>query len=235
MRIGLLADIHANLPALEAAYASLTAASCDVIVNLGDAITIGPYPAETLDFLRARGISSIAGNHEDDAVLGFTDDLDRRMGDGERKHYLWTHAQLSQEDVSYLASLPHTLEIPSSGGSVLCVHYYLADGRVADNRFEVVRTTLEGAFGQSHDLIAFGHTHHGLVDNERAPCFANPGSAGLHHNGGPTIMLVDVAQGSPPACRFLPVEYDPGPTLREFDKRDVPDTDFIRRSFFPDL
>ena len=57
MRIGLLADIHANLPALEAAYASLTAASCDVIVNLGDAITIGPYPAETLDFLRARGIS----------------------------------------------------------------------------------------------------------------------------------------------------------------------------------
>ena len=46
MRIAVITDVHANLPALEAAVGAIHACGCDAIVHTGDAIAIGPYPAE---------------------------------------------------------------------------------------------------------------------------------------------------------------------------------------------
>lgn len=41
-RIAVIADVHANLPALEAALAAIGALGCDAIVHTGDAVGIGP-------------------------------------------------------------------------------------------------------------------------------------------------------------------------------------------------
>lgn len=41
MRIVVLADVHANLPALEAALAQIEEAGYDLLVHLGDAIVMG--------------------------------------------------------------------------------------------------------------------------------------------------------------------------------------------------
>ncbi len=46
-------NAHANLPALEAALAALDAEGCEFVVHTGDAIGIGPHPAECLDLLLA--------------------------------------------------------------------------------------------------------------------------------------------------------------------------------------
>ena len=54
MRVAVLADIHANLPALEAVLAEPDVRSADRVVLLGD-IALGPMPAETLDLLAALG------------------------------------------------------------------------------------------------------------------------------------------------------------------------------------
>jgi 3',5'-cyclic AMP phosphodiesterase CpdA len=50
MRIAVLADIHGNLPALDAVLDNIDAAGVDAIVPNGD-IATGPMPAETLDRL----------------------------------------------------------------------------------------------------------------------------------------------------------------------------------------
>ena len=47
MRVAVLADIHGNLPALDAVLDDIDAASVDAIVLNGDLAT-GPMPAETL-------------------------------------------------------------------------------------------------------------------------------------------------------------------------------------------
>ena len=54
MRVAVLADIHANLPALEVVLAEPDVAGADRVVLLGD-IALGPMPAESLDLLASLG------------------------------------------------------------------------------------------------------------------------------------------------------------------------------------
>ena len=54
MRAAVLADIHGNLPALDAVLAEPEVAGADAVVLLGD-IALGPMPGRTLDRLAALG------------------------------------------------------------------------------------------------------------------------------------------------------------------------------------
>lgn len=64
MRIALLSDVHANLPALEAVLRGIREKSPDKILSLGDQINLGPLPAETLVLLRSEDVVCLSGNHE---------------------------------------------------------------------------------------------------------------------------------------------------------------------------
>ena len=72
MRAAVLADIHGNLPALEAVLAEVDAAGVDAVVLLGD-IALGPMPAQTLDRLAALGDRAVwvHGNCEREMVTAF--------------------------------------------------------------------------------------------------------------------------------------------------------------------
>jgi predicted phosphodiesterase len=50
-RIAVITDAHAYLPALGAALTAIRADGPDAVYHTGDAIGIGPFPAETLDRL----------------------------------------------------------------------------------------------------------------------------------------------------------------------------------------
>lgn len=65
MRIALIADIHGNLPALEAVMRDIrTRRKPDCILSLGDQVNLGPCPKETLALLRAENARCLHGNHE---------------------------------------------------------------------------------------------------------------------------------------------------------------------------
>ena len=64
MLLAVLADIHANLEALEAVLADLDTFAPAAVVSLGDNIGYGPDPVAVLERLEARGIPSVRGNHE---------------------------------------------------------------------------------------------------------------------------------------------------------------------------
>ena len=63
MRIGVFTDVHANLPAARAVVAALTEAGVDLMVHTGDAVSIGPQPAETLDYLESLEADVWLGAH----------------------------------------------------------------------------------------------------------------------------------------------------------------------------
>jgi predicted phosphodiesterase len=71
-RVAVLADIHGNLPALEAVLAAVEAAGADTIVLLGD-LALGPMPAQTLDRVAALGDRAvwIHGNCERELITAF--------------------------------------------------------------------------------------------------------------------------------------------------------------------
>jgi len=64
MRIGIIADIHEDLPALDAALDLFAREGVGRVVVLGDLFFNGTHVAETVDRLRAAGAVGVFGNHD---------------------------------------------------------------------------------------------------------------------------------------------------------------------------
>jgi len=103
MRVLVLADIHANLEALNAVLAD--AGQFDTIWSLGDIVGYGPEPNESIARLNEYEHLAIAGNH-DWGVLGKIDvaefNTDARISN------LWTREQLTPASRTYLEQLAET-------------------------------------------------------------------------------------------------------------------------------
>lgn len=65
MRWLVLADIHGNMPALEAILQSPQAHTCCRIISLGDQVNYGPQSREVLEHLTRLDAVMLLGNHED--------------------------------------------------------------------------------------------------------------------------------------------------------------------------
>ena len=64
MRLALISDIHANLPALEGVLRDIRKHAPDSVISLGDQVNLGPCPRETLALLKAENVTCLHGNHE---------------------------------------------------------------------------------------------------------------------------------------------------------------------------
>src|SRR5437660_12226711 len=69
MHLAVLADVHANLPALEAVLADVDRVAPAGIWVAGDLVGYNPWPKEVLQILRDRRMKAIRGSHER-AALG---------------------------------------------------------------------------------------------------------------------------------------------------------------------
>ena len=63
-RLALLADVHGNLPALEAVLACIETQKVDQVVIAGDLINWGPFSIEVLQRVSGHGWAIIRGNNE---------------------------------------------------------------------------------------------------------------------------------------------------------------------------
>ncbi len=119
MRIGVIADIHGNLVALEATLAALTRERLDRLICLGDVAVLGPRPAATLARLRDLGCPIVMGNT--DAWLLAAPHPDREPPMQELT--TWAVAQLSDADRAFIGTFPPTLTVPLAGAAtLLCCH-----------------------------------------------------------------------------------------------------------------
>ncbi len=107
MKIALLADIHANLEALQACLAHAEREGAALHVFLGDLVGYGADPAACLDLLAehaARGALLVRGNHDDAALGGLCEEMNFVA----REATYWTRGKLSGTNRDFLASLPFT-------------------------------------------------------------------------------------------------------------------------------
>jgi predicted phosphodiesterase len=102
MRIAILSDIHANLPALEAVLDDLDDTRPEEIWCLGDVVGYGAQPDECTALVRERCALSLVGNH-DLAVLG---DLDlATFSPAAATAVEWTQSATRPETIEYLRTL----------------------------------------------------------------------------------------------------------------------------------
>jgi predicted phosphodiesterase len=150
MRILILSDLHANMTALDAAL-SAAEGRWDTAVCLGDVVGYGPDPSEVTSRIRAVATHTIRGNH-DKAVTGLmtTEDFNAVA----KAAVDWTRAQLSQDELAWLAGLPQG---PLSTDGIVLVHGALQD---EDEYVFTPSQALEGLLDSSAEITFFGHTHH---------------------------------------------------------------------------
>jgi predicted phosphodiesterase len=113
--LALLADVHANLPALEAVLGFLAERGIADGLVLGDVVGYGPHPGACVDRLQASGLTVLMGNHDHAAGSG---SVAPGFSENARWAIAWSMDRLSAAQREWLAELPPYLE----GEDWLAVH-----------------------------------------------------------------------------------------------------------------
>ncbi len=151
MRALVLSDVHANLEALQACLEK--APSCDLVINLGDIVGYGASPNETVELSREACGVIIRGNH-DKACVGLTDVS--AFNPVAAMAVEWTHEQLTEENLTWLRSLPSgPLAVPGMDG-VQVVH---GSPRDEDEYVLLAADAADSSQGITVPITFFGHTH----------------------------------------------------------------------------
>jgi putative phosphoesterase len=220
MRIALLADLHANLPALRAVVADVTAIGCEAIWCAGDVVGRGPHPNEVVEELRRLDVPTVQGNWDEAVGMGreVTGSI-WASHDQEAAGYAslaWTTARLSEEHRAWLRQLPATmrLEIPGRTallfhGTPLKQHEYLWEDRPS-------RYFARIAADEGDDLYCFGHTHEAFHRVMSQAHFVAAGSVGCCSSteGRAKYAVIYVTEADV-AVGFRTVEYDQAPVLAD--------------------
>lgn len=110
MKLALITDLHANREALSAVLTHLAShGGHDQVALLGDFVGYGADPSWVVDQVRemvAQGAVAVAGNHD----LAVAKGAPSTMREDARAAIDWTRAQLSAEQLDFLAELPMTVE-----------------------------------------------------------------------------------------------------------------------------
>ncbi|HEY1303895.1 MAG TPA: metallophosphoesterase family protein [Vicinamibacterales bacterium] len=172
MRVAVLNDIHANLPALDAVLAELGDQRIDRIVLGGDVLP-GPMPRDTLERLHALDVpvSAIYGNGEL-AVLAQLDAADPAavtywgttsgapLPEKYQEWIRWTARQLRPDQADTIRRWPKTLRLDiDTVGDVLFCHGTPTSETDAFTRLTPEDVLLPLFVDLGAPLVVCGHTH----------------------------------------------------------------------------
>lgn len=231
MRYGVLSDVHANLPALEAALGALRREGVDAYACLGDLVGYGPWPNECVRLVAGLDAVTVAGNHDLMAV--------GRLGAGPwvAESIAWTSGVLAGDVRRHLEGLPAVAQLRGgvvlAHGSLDSASRYLS--HPADAGAELERLARERPDAA---LLLVGHTHASLAYGQRRGTLLylaagdvsltrderfllNPGSVGQSRERAARAgaLVLDLEA---PSARFLRVPYDVAAVRRELVRQGRP-------------
>jgi predicted phosphodiesterase len=245
MRVALISDIHANLPALDAVLADIARrGNVEATYHLGDLVGYAPWPNEVVQRLRDARVEGIAGNYDSTVATDYKHCGcrydDQRQEELSHVSYAWTRAHVSRETKAHLGELPFRLDLRPLGGHVSGPTITLVHGTplnnvtywTEDRPDSFCLKMAEAAGARAGDMIAFGHTHkpwHRVVDGIH---FLNTGSVGRPKDGdyraGFALVDIDAANGI--TVEFARVEYDVEQAMEAIRRNGLPHdfADYLR-------
>ncbi len=214
MRIAVLSDVHANLPALEAVLRDVDAARPDQVWVAGDLVGYNPWPNEVLVILRERHVKAIRGNHDRAVLSGDTSWFNELAAAAIR----WTRIVLTPASVGYLSSLEDRTRARVAEGTVAMYH-----GSPRNDDEYVLPWAADEALVRmaGAPFTILGHTHLPMSLAFSSGLLVNPGSVGQPRDQDPRAAwgLLDTT-----ARRFgvRRVSYDIGAVVRAIHKAGLP-------------
>jgi putative phosphoesterase len=185
--VAVITDIHANLPALQAALARIDELGIDRIYCGGDLVGYGPHPNEVCALIAERGIPTIYGNYDyaiardlDDCGCAYVTPRDRELG---QQSVEWTLEHTDQASKDFMRELPFDLHLEVGSVPVHVVHG--SPRKVNEYLFEdkPARLYERLAAAETDQVLVFGHTHKPWVHDFGGVRFVNCGSVGKPKDG----------------------------------------------------
>jgi len=223
-RVAVITDIHANLPALQAALARIDALGIGRVYCGGDLVGYGPHPNEVCALIAERGIPTIYGNYDyaiardhDDCGCAYVTPHDRELG---QRSVEWTLAHTGQASKDFMRALPFDLRFGLGDGEVHLVHG--SPRKVNEYLFEDKPASLYErlAAAETSGTLVFGHTHKPWVADFGGVRFVNCGSVGKPKDGDPRGAFAVL--GADGAVTIERVEYDAEAVAREVRDAGLP-------------
>lgn len=228
-RVAVITDIHANLPALQAALGRIDEIGLDAVYCGGDLVGYGPHPNEVCALIAEREIPTIYGNYDyaiardlEDCGCAYITPHDRELG---QRSVDWTLQHTDQASKDFMRALPLDLRLTVGATTVHLVHG--SPRKVNEYLFEDKPARLYERLAGAEEAAAlvFGHTHKPWVHEYGGVLFVNCGSVGKPKDGDPraafAVLQADAA-GGPLRVHIERVDYDAAAVAREVAAAGLP-------------
>ncbi|MBS1888359.1 MAG: metallophosphoesterase family protein [Actinobacteria bacterium] len=222
MRVGVISDVHANLPALEAVLESIEGVGPEEVWCLGDVVGYGAQPDACAALVRDRCAFSLNGNHD----LAVTGEIDAgTFSETARAAVDWTRGHASAMTLEFLTGLAPQGERAGFG---------LFHASPRDPIWEYVLSIDQAEAGldaQQQRICLIGHSHVALfftrppssgrrrfatgaqagegdeIELDEGEWLLNPGSVGQPRDGDPRAAWLELDTEARTA-RWHRVPYD---------------------------
>ena len=212
-RVAVITDIHANLPALQAALRRVDELDVDGLFCGGDLVGYGPHPNEVCALIAERAIPTIYGNYDyaiardlEDCGCAYVTPHDRELG---QQSVDWTLEHTDPRSKQFMHDLPFDLRFAVGDRQVHLVHG--SPRKVNEYLFEDKPASLYErlASAEEADVLVFGHTHKPWAHEYGGVLFVNCGSVGKPKDGDPrgAFAILEAADDGV-RVRIERVEYD---------------------------
>ncbi len=220
MRTAFIADVHANLEALQAVIERIQELSVDEIVCLGDIVGYNANPNECVDIMKEKKIICVMGNH--DACVSGLEEPDS-FNPVAWNAALWTRAAITPESRQFLIFLPRERQVREFflfHGSIHDTNRYILNWEDVVRNFRLLSglsaTITTGFFGHTHRMTvhieqqgivssSLSHDSQVLMPGKRY--LINPGSVGQPRDGDPRAAFA-IHDSDDSLVTFHRVEYD---------------------------
>jgi diadenosine tetraphosphatase ApaH/serine/threonine PP2A family protein phosphatase len=201
-----MADIHANLEALQAVLADAKEQQCTHPAFLGDFVGYCADPKACIDIVRSLKSPCVKGNYDEYVSMALAPD---GLNPKAAKAIQWTRNQLTDEDRRWLATLPYVLTVENFTITHATLALpeqweYVFDKCAANSSFACQNTSVS-FFGHTHVPVAFvrdtmvrGGTYtHFQLEREKQ-YFINVGSVGQPRDNNPkaAYVIYDLERGT---------------------------------------
>ncbi len=202
VKIAVIADIHANLNALEAVLHDAELRGVTVFLNAGDIIGFGAFPNEVSQTLYSKNTLSVIGNFDLEV-------LDKNnKGKGPKKFALeYSRKELTKSYETYLRTLPSKLELEIAHKKLLMIHR--TSDSVDDHLYHDTpeQRFQDLAITTGADIIVFGNSQEQFTKKIGEVLFVNAGSVGRPGDGNFQAAYA-VITASPFSIELIRVNYD---------------------------
>jgi len=240
VRIAVLADIHGNLPALEAVLDDARRHGVDRFVVNGDVVNRGPQGVEALARLAAVAPAYTLGNHDD--LLRQLAEGDPRVPADFRQGPFWSANRWCAGELARAGAFggmrtwPLTLRIEEPGAPTVLVAHgsprHYREGYGPHTSDDVISEIVEM---HPADVLVGSHTHRPLRRRWGRYEVLNTGAVGVPFNGDgrAQYLWLTLAQGAW-APTFRRVAYDVEAALAAYDERGYLDAGGLLARLFRD-